>query len=443
MSKKVINILIILLIISIIGILITIKYLQSNPYITLEKNGEAGEKIDYEKQEIQKVTDFGKFYTVVNCVNTYIDKINIKNSSYYGRDENNNYTIVVSDEDINNNIYELLSKEYINNNGITLENLRSKIDISEEKQVFVPLKMNVVLNTIVEKYAVYGFLTDIESNFSKEIYLYVNLDITNKNFSIEPIEDKEIKSIDEIKIVNSNNTIEKNDNNTAISAKISEEYLCKKYMFYYKKILIASPKLAYKYLDNDYKEKRFGTYEEFKQYIQDNKDKINEINLKEYLVEYYEGYSEYVCKDKYENLYIFDEKGIMDYTLKLDTYTIATEKFKETYNNTENYKKVQMNIDKFFQMINRQDYKTAYSCLAQSYKNNYFKTEDEFVKFAKSNFFTYNKVTYLGYEQKGSKLYTFNIRLSDKTEENTDTKDIKIIMQLNENLDFEMSFSME
>ena len=101
-----------------------------------------------------------------------------------------------------------------------------------------------------------------------------------------------------------------------------------------------------------------------------------------------------------------------------------------------------MNIDKFFQMINRQDYKTAYSCIAQSYKNNYFKTEEEFITYAKNNFYTYNDVTYKNYEQKGSYLYTFNINLSDLTKENSEEKEIKIIMQLNDDLNFEMSFGM-
>ena len=91
----------------IIGITIVIKYLQDNPEVILEQKGEAGEIIDYENQEVQKVTDFGKFYTVINCVNTYIDKININNSSYYGTDENDNYTIIVSKENINKNIYDL------------------------------------------------------------------------------------------------------------------------------------------------------------------------------------------------------------------------------------------------------------------------------------------------------------------------------------------------
>lgn len=442
MKKKIIIFFIIVFIILIIGITVVIKYLQDNPEITLEQKGEAGEVIDYENQEVQKVTDFGKFYTVINCVNTYIDKININNSSYYGRDENDNYTIIVSNENINKNIYDLLSEEYINDKGITIENLKNKTETIEQKAIFVPLKMNVIINNVIEKYVVYGFTTDINSNFIKEMYLYINLDITNKTFSIEPIENKEIKSIDEIEIINNNKAIEKNDNNIVVEAKINNEYLCQRYMDYYKKISLASPKLAYKYLDNDYKEKRFGDYETFKKYLQDNKEKIVGINLKEYLVEYYDEYSEYVCKDKYDNLYIFDEKGILDYTIKLDTYTIPTEKFKETYEKAEDYKKVQMNIDKFFQMINRQDYTNAYNCLAQSYRNNYFKTEEDFIKYAKNNFFTYNKISFQKNEQKGEGLYVFKVRLEDITGQSTEKKETTVIMQLYDNFEFEMSFGV-
>ena len=101
-----------------------------------------------------------------------------------------------------------------------------------------------------------------------------------------------------------------------------------------------------------------------------------------------------------------------------------------------------MNIDKFFQMINRHDYKTSYECLTNSYKNNYFKTEEEFANFARNNFFSYNKVAFKDCKQKGEKLYVFNIELTDLTGESEDKKEVTIVMQLNEELNFEMSFSM-
>ena len=93
-------------------------------------------------------------------------------------------------------------------------------------------------------------------------------------------------------------------------------------------------------------------------------------------------------------------------------------------------------------MLNRHDYKTAYKCLADSYKNNYFKTEEAFENFAKSNFFDYNKLTFKDSEQKGERLYTCEIELTDLTGEKSETKKMNIVMQLNDNLDFVMSFSM-
>ena len=101
-----------------------------------------------------------------------------------------------------------------------------------------------------------------------------------------------------------------------------------------------------------------------------------------------------------------------------------------------------MNIDKFFQMINRKDYKTSYKCLADSYKNNYFKTETDFANFVKSNFYEYNKMTFKKAEQKGNRLYSFEVELTDLTGNNSETKKVNVIMQLNDNYDFVMSFSM-
>ena len=132
----------------------------------------------------------------------------------------------------------------------------------------------------------------------------------------------------------------------------------------------------------------------------------------------------------------------MDFKVEFDTYTIPTTKFTEKYNSSDDSYKCQMNIDKFIRMLNRHDYKTAYKCLADSYKNNYFKTEEAFENFAKSNFFDYNKLTFKDSEQKGERLYTCEIELTDLTGEKSETKKMNIVMQLNDNLDFAMSFSM-
>ena len=332
----------------------------------------------------------------------------------------------------------MLSDTYIKNNEITNENLREKIPLESEQLVFIPLKAKKLIEEDIRTYVVDGIVQNIEYENKGERCYIVNVNYSNQTFSVEPSQ-KKYEEIDKVdKIAN----ISKNENNEYINTTINNQTKTQTYINMYKRLALSVPELAYNYMDEEYRNKRFESIEGFKEYIENNRDNIEEISLKKYLAENNDNYTEYVGQDKYGNLYIFDEKGILDFTLKLDTYTIPTDKFKETYNTAEDYKKVQMNIDKFFQMINRQDYKTAYSCLAQNYKDNYFKTQEEFEKYVKNNFYTYNKVSYEKYEQKGNKLYIFSIKLEDITGENAEKKEIKIVMQLDDDLNFEMSFGM-
>ena len=40
-----------------------------------------------------------------------------------------------------------------------------------------------------------------------------------------------------------------------------------KYLEHFKRILLAKPELAYEYLDEEYKNERFGSYEYFNNYV--------------------------------------------------------------------------------------------------------------------------------------------------------------------------------
>ena len=102
-----------------------------------------------------------------------------------------------------------------------------------------------------------------------------------------------------------------------------------------------------------------------------------------------------------------------------------------------------MNIDKFFKMINRHDYKTAYSCLATSFKNNYTLTGEKFIEAVKNKFFTYNNVEYVKCDEVGNNTYAYEIKLTDLTGNNQEEKTITIIMKLNDEDNFEMSFDIE
>ena len=425
------NIIIILsiLMMTIIGIIIAIfiiKTNQENSNIDMEKPIEEVETPFEEPQKISRL----EYNTVNTAVNRYIQIINKNNSAYAGIQDANTK--------MNERIISLLSDSYIEKNKITTDNLQKYVSLENEQLLFVPLKIKMLTSDGVRTYKIEGLAENVKYESKGKKSFIVNIDYTNQTFSIEPTQSK----YEEINQANKITSIKQKEDNMYTNKTVNDQTRVKDYITIYKRLVLADPQTAYEYMDEEYRNKRFGNIDTFKEYINSNKETIEKITLEQYLVENHDDYTEYIGKDKYGNLYIFDEKNILDYTIKLDTYTIPTDKFKETYNEAEDYKKVQMNIDKFFQMINRQDYKTAYSCLAQSYKNNYFKTEEEFTKFAKSNFYTYNKVSYQNYEQKGDKLYTFDIKLSDITGEKTDKKEIKIIMQLNEDLNFEMSFGM-
>ena len=438
--KKIIVIGIIIFIILIVGVSIMIKYLDNKSEKIAEETGDPGIVIDYDSQTTQKVTDFVNYYTVVDCVDAYIDRLNIRNSSYYGMDENNNYSLRVSDEDINKNIYDLLSKEYTENNGITVENLREHIEVMEQDTVFVPLQMRELVNSVKDRYLVQGFLTDINSNFIKEIYVYVNWDVSNNTFSIEPIPDGTIKNIDEIQIVNNNEAIEKNALNTVTEAKVNYEYLCKKHLENYKKILLCLPELAYEYLDDEYKQERFGSYEKFQEYLTDNHNAIFGLSMARYNVNTYEDYRQYVCVDNRGNYYLFNETDIMDYKVQLDTYTIKSEEYLKAYNDLTQSQKTSFNLSTFIQMINTKDYTHAYKTLSEGFRNNYFPDEESFKNYIKDNFYDYNVLEITSSKNEGN-IFIFNCLIKNGKND-AENKTMNFNVLLGEGTDFTLSFNV-
>ena len=88
------------------------------------------------------------------------------------------------------------------------------------------------------------------------------------------------------------------------------------------------------------------------------------------------------------------------------------------------------------------DEKKIKTCMGV-FKNNYFSSQDIFENFIKNNFYDYNKFEFKNIEQKGNNVYVCTVQLTSLMQENSEEKDINIIMQLNDNFDFEMSFVIE
>ena len=101
-----------------------------------------------------------------------------------------------------------------------------------------------------------------------------------------------------------------------------------------------------------------------------------------------------------------------------------------------------MNTDRFIQMLNRHDYKSLYNCISNDFKNNYFGTEEEFVDFIKQHFFDYNNLSFKEFSKEGTKLFKYTISVEDLTENDKEVKTVNMIMQINNDFDFEIAFEM-
>ena len=199
---------------------------------------------------------------------------------------------------------------------------------------------------------------------------------------------------------------------------------------------------SYNTLDNDYKN-----------YITKNFSTILASSIEKYKINEMENEKEYICIDQYGNYYIFKDNGVMNYTVKFDTYTINTEEFNNKYDNGSEQLKVGMNLEKVFQALNRKDYDYIYGKLDSTFKQNNFKTLEDFEKFAKENFNDINKFEY-GKFQEQSGVYIYEILISDaqekvtddKEENNEQTSEDKIqknfVVKLEDNREFKFAFNI-
>ena len=244
-------------------------------------------------------------------------------------------------------------------------------------------------------------------------------------------------------------------------ANISEEETIKQYFRDYIQKALYYPEEAYNSLDEEYRNKRFKTIEDYKNYVQKNRKELESLDiysmkssedfttdeeyenylnsftlkdLDKYLVKDYDNYKMYVCIDDYGNYYIFKITGAMQYTLYLDDYTIELPYFIEKYNTSTAEEKVALNVDKFLKAIKQGDYTYAYEKLSQGFKQNYFKTEQIFIQYSANNLTGFENIDAVKVEKQND---VYVCELKNKTGA---TK--QFVMQLGEKLDFVMSFNI-
>ena len=414
--------------------------------------GRQGEKeVISSNLEFTSVNDYYTFFRVKSGIDKYFNYVDSKNKEA---------------------IYGVLDKKLIDNKKITKENVleyvqnyNSKVNKYEIENIYVLNKFSKVIYYIDCK-----ILTTGNDNF---VNMYLNMTVnynTNSVFSIAESSKEEFEKY--INNSESNADIDlsdiiENDYNVLEGDILKDEDKVKKYFYDYIENAVYYKEFAYETLDKEFKEKRFGSLENYKKYLSTNNKILQQmelnkskkytdfntydeyqkyyteklqLGLRNYKVNKYDDYTQYICKDYNNNYYIFKVTDDMKYSVILDTYTVDLPQFKEKYDSSNEQERVILNIDRFFKSINNDDYKFAYSCLSDGFKNNYCKSVSEFENKINNSIFKNNNIEYLDFKNEGE-IYIYNIKVFN--EDKSSSKSMQIIMKLGNDTNFVMSFSIK
>ena len=108
--------------------------------------------------------------------------------------------------------------------------------------------------------------------------------------------------------------------NEYITTYVSDEDMAKIYLNDYIYNMYSNIDKAYNSLDEKYRYEKFGSLESYKNYV----DSLNysTYTLSKYYKQEKDGYIIFGVYDQNNNLFIFKTKGVLQYTVYLDDYTI-------------------------------------------------------------------------------------------------------------------------
>jgi len=374
--------------------------------------------INYEKKvEVNLVKSRNDFFSIENMVNNYLLYLKVGNSKA---------------------VYSMLDMDYISTQGITeanvLEILRTGILYDGSYKIKEAYVKNDTQNTI---YYIYGIL---EKDLNKTpYYLVMYQDALNMSFAIKPITSTEYSQYisEQIQETNSKN-ISLNEYNKIVNIVVNDEDYANKYFNDYIHNAKYYPEEAYRLLNEEYRNSRFGSLENYKAYLV-NKNLAEDNLLTQYSIHTKNNVNYCVCIDKYNNTYVFEILGIMNYKLILDTYTLDLPEFIEQYEEADDEGKIILNIKKIFEALNEQDYKYVYNKLDEEFKTINFADLNTFSTYMSSKLYKEIQLEYIEYT-KNEEEHKYILNVKDKTGVNTNIIQMTIIMKLGENTDFSFKF---
>lgn len=342
--------------------------------------------------------------------------------------------------------YNFFDENYIKETGISTENLQNKL--GNYKDLYILIKdmyvRDITMN--LKAYFVFGSITEKETLKTEDFQLMVAVDSLHTTFNIYTSDYIEKYNLYELskeenfneKVFNISQIENRKYNKYEYQIVNDETYMQELLKSFTQSIKYNNIEYSYNKLDEEYKTTKFKDFADYEKYIQENKNNITSATLKYYKSNIYEEYIQYVLMDQKGRYYIFNQNGIMDYNLILDTYTIDLPEFTEKYNTATTEEKVMLNIQKIVGALNEKDYKYIYNKLAGEFKENQFKTYEEFVKYAEDTFDIGIEATFNQYTE-SEDYCTYKVTLKGKNKTVIKT----IVMKLEEGTNFVMSFNVK
>lgn len=445
---------ILICLITIISILLIIT-LNSNKKKTGEYLPEEFEKGSENTNDVNKtysrISSNSDYFRVKEIIQRYYKNVNKVNGQkeeiieYEVEGENQTGSLDTSgDKQKSKNIlYNMLDDQYIKEQNISVENIENVLEKSIIED-FIIDEIYTVENSInVITYYVYGktFTNSNISNFA----MIVVIDNKNQTFSLflnDYIIKNQIDKYEVGKIIeNEIEAIKDKEYNKTIYKNIEDGEIIINYYNDYKKLLKYSNNLLYSKINQEYKNAKFSQFNQFVQYISNNKLKLQNRNIVKYSKEKYDNYTQYACLDQSGGYIIFNVTSPTQYNIILDTYTINLPEFTEKYETATSQEKVLLNIQKCFEAINNKDYEYVYSKLDETFKTNNFGTIQNFENYIKSHLFEINKISATNGKTQGN-LYTYDLEIKDSLGTNTNIIKKTFVMQLKDKADFVMSFEI-
>lgn len=409
---------IIIVVIVIILLFIALVFINGIDKKEKEKNFENTFEMEV-LNTINYVKNRNEFFAVKSCVTKYLSYLTQKD---------------------NEMVYSFLDKNYIEKYNIKKETA-IKDEKDYENPIYLVNKMYVLQDTAeVYTYFVYGKIVDKQTTKIEDYNIVIRLDKEKDLFSVIPYEFIEDNNYN-IEIGNTirlkYNELPSNTYNKFAFKNITDSDMVAFYTNEIKDMAIYNEELLYNKLEKTYLQNKFTDFEKYKNYITKNITSIYQLKIKQYKINDYETYKQYICIDENEKYYIINEINVGQYEVILDTYTIDLPEYIEKYNKSQDEQKVAFCIDKFMKNVNDENYTLAYSMLSNGFKNNYFKTQNEFENYAKQ-YLLGKSITFEEIKNEAD-IYIYKVKLT-KNGQPAQSKNFNV--KLGSRTNFELSFNV-